>query len=106
LALCLAQIERLDSNSSNTIIPILMSAIYNQCLHSDDELYLLELLRSLIEIQLKNEFNPRILLQRSSCSFKIVFDAFLTTSQSCKLCKPYIFERTNREISVGLFVFR
>jgi hypothetical protein len=63
-----------------------MSAIYNQCLYYDDELFILELLRSLIDIQLQNELNPRIILQRSSCSFKIVFDAFLTASQSCKLC--------------------
>ena len=79
--------EKVDGMLINTIIPILMSAIYNQCLYYDDELFLLELLRGLIEIQLKSEANPRILLQRSSCSFKIVFDAFLTASQSCKLCK-------------------
>jgi hypothetical protein len=66
-----------------------MSSIYNQCLYYDDELFILELLRSLIDIQLQNESNPRIALQRSSCSFKIVFDAFLTASQSCKLCKLF-----------------
>ena len=87
LASCLAQMEKVDGMLINMIIPIVMSAIYNQCLYYDDELFLLELLRSLIDIQLKSEANPRILLQRSSCSFKIVFDAFLTASQSCKLCK-------------------
>ncbi|CAF1300551.1 unnamed protein product [Rotaria sp. Silwood1] len=85
LALCLASIEKTDALLTNAIIPILMSALYNQCLYYDDELFTLELLRSLIDIQLKNESNPRIILQRSSCSFKIVFDAFLTASQSCKL---------------------
>ncbi|CAF3700377.1 unnamed protein product, partial [Rotaria sordida] len=85
LALCLSSIEKTDGLLINTIIPILMTAIYNQCLYYDDELFILELLRSLIDIQLKNELNPRIILQRSSCSFKIVFDAFLTASQSCKL---------------------
>ena len=69
-----------------------MSAIYNQCLYYDDELYILELLRSLIDIQLLNESNPRLALHRSSCSFKIVFDAFLTASQSCKLCKSFYCE--------------
>jgi hypothetical protein len=83
--------EKVDGTSINIIIPVLMSAIYNQCLYYDDELYILELLRSLIDIQLKNECNPRIVLQRSSCSFKIVFDAFLTASQSCKLCKLFDF---------------
>jgi hypothetical protein len=69
-----------------------MSSIYNQCLYYDDEIFILELLRSLIDTQLKNESNPRIILQRS-CSFKIVFDAFLTASQSCKLCKTFVFSR-------------
>jgi len=77
-----------------------MSSIYNQCLYYDDELFILELLRSLIDIQLQNETNPRIALQRSSCSFKIVFDAFLTASQSCKLCKLF-----NRKF-FSLFKFR
>ncbi|CAF3722697.1 unnamed protein product [Adineta steineri] len=85
LALCLASTEKLEGIYINIIIPILISSIYNQCLYYDDELFILELLRSLIDIQLKNESNPRIILQRSSCSFKIVFDAFLTASQSCKL---------------------
>ncbi|CAF1359859.1 unnamed protein product, partial [Adineta ricciae] len=85
LALLLAHVEKCEGIFINTIIPIFISAIYNQCLYYDDELYILELLRSLIDIQLRNESNPRIILQRSSCSFKIVFDAFLTASQSCKL---------------------
>lgn len=89
LAICLAQIEKIDALAINIIIPIFLSSIYNQCLDYEDELYLLELLRSLIDIQLKNEINPRVVLQRSSCSFKIVFDAFLTASQSCKLCKRF-----------------
>lgn len=87
LAQCLAQTEKVESSISSSTIPILMSSIYNQCLFHDDENFLLELLRSLIEIQLKNDQNPRILLQRSTCSFKILFDAFLTASPSCKLCK-------------------
>ncbi|CAF3758135.1 unnamed protein product [Rotaria socialis] len=85
LALCLATIEKNDGLLLNSIIPILISSLFNQCLYYDDELFILELLRSLIDIQLKNESNPRIVLQRSSCSFKIVFDSLLTSSQSCKL---------------------
>lgn len=89
LALCLSTIEKTDGLFINSVIPILISSLYNQCLYYEDELYILELLRSLIDIQLKNESNPRIVLQRSSCSFKIVFDALLTASQSCKLCKLF-----------------
>lgn len=89
LASCLASIEKNDGLLVNVVIPIIISALYNQCLYYDDELLILELLRSLIDIQLKNEANPRFILQRSSCSFKIVFDAFLTASQSCKLCKLF-----------------
>ena len=91
LSLCLSSIEKNDHLIINSIIPILISSLYNQCLSIDDELYLLEFLRSLIEIQLQNESNPRIILQRSSCSFKIVFDIFLTASQSCKLCNSNSF---------------
>ena len=91
LSLCLSSIEKNDHLIINSIIPILISSLYNQCLSIDDELFFLEFLRSLIEIQLQNESNPRIILQRSSCSFKIVFDIFLTASQSCKLCKSNSF---------------
>lgn len=101
--MCLAQIEKIDGLAINIIIPIFLSAIYNQCLYYDDELFLLELLRSLIDIQLKNEINPRVVLQRSSCSFKIVFDAFLTASQSCKLCKC-LHGRILRQVMISFSV--
>lgn len=105
VALCLAQLEKNESFSSNTLIPIFISAIYNHCLYYEDELYLLELLRSLIDIQLKSESNPRIALQRSSCSFKIVFDAFLTSSQACKLCEFCFVFLLFKLTKVNIFVF-
>ncbi|CAF1085477.1 unnamed protein product, partial [Didymodactylos carnosus] len=85
LAICLTIIERIDSSLMNQIIPILMCSLYGQCIYLQDEYSVLNILKSLCDIQLKNENNPRITVQRSSSAFKLVFDSFLTSLQSSKI---------------------
>ncbi|CAF1104981.1 unnamed protein product, partial [Didymodactylos carnosus] len=73
------------SSLMNEIVPILMCSLYSQCLYLQDGYSVLCILKSLCGIQLENENNPRIILQRSSSTFKSVFDSFLTSLQSLKI---------------------
>ncbi|CAF1292614.1 unnamed protein product, partial [Didymodactylos carnosus] len=74
-----------DSSLMNQIVPISMCSLYGQCLYLQDEYSVLCILKSLCGIQLENEKNSRIILQRNSSTFKLVFDSFLTSLQSSKI---------------------
>uniref|UniRef100_A0A8D0G0T9 GTPase-activating protein and VPS9 domain-containing protein 1 n=1 Tax=Sphenodon punctatus TaxID=8508 RepID=A0A8D0G0T9_SPHPU len=77
--------ERLNQDNTQSVIHTVFTCIYGNCIMPEDESYLLQVLRYLIEFELKESDNPRRLLRRGTCAFSILFKLFSEGLFSAKL---------------------
>lgn len=85
LATCLVAGEKINLESMQVNVPVIMSAIYGNCILPEDEVFVLKLLRELLLLQLATSDNPRRLLCHGSCSFSQVYKPFSEGLFSAKL---------------------
>ncbi|CAH1271670.1 GAPVD1 [Branchiostoma lanceolatum] len=77
--------EKLSLETTQGIIQVIVSAIYGGCIMPEDEHFVLQILHSLIELQLATNNDPRRLLRRGSCAFSTVFKLFSESVYTAKL---------------------
>uniref|UniRef100_A0A3P8WPC9 GTPase-activating protein and VPS9 domain-containing protein 1 n=1 Tax=Cynoglossus semilaevis TaxID=244447 RepID=A0A3P8WPC9_CYNSE len=82
---CLVAGERLNQEHTQGVIHTVFTSLYGNCIMQEDESYLLQVLRYLIEFELKENDNPRRLLRRGTCAFSILFKLFSEGLYSAKL---------------------
>uniref|UniRef100_A0ACB8F0B8 GTPase-activating protein and VPS9 domain-containing protein 1 n=1 Tax=Sphaerodactylus townsendi TaxID=933632 RepID=A0ACB8F0B8_9SAUR len=85
IASCLVAGEKLNQENTQSVIHTVFTSIYGNCIMPEDESYLLQVLRYLIEFELKESDNPRRLLRRGTCAFSILFKLFSEGVFSAKL---------------------
>ncbi|XP_045082824.1 GTPase-activating protein and VPS9 domain-containing protein 1-like isoform X4 [Coregonus clupeaformis] len=85
LASCLVAGERLNQEHIQGVIYTVFTSLYGNCIMQEDERYLLQVLRYLVEFELKESDNPRRLLRRGTCAFSILFKLFSEGLYSAKL---------------------
>uniref|UniRef100_A0A3Q3VLW9 GTPase-activating protein and VPS9 domain-containing protein 1 n=1 Tax=Mola mola TaxID=94237 RepID=A0A3Q3VLW9_MOLML len=85
VASCLVAGERLNQEHTQGVIHTVFTSLYGNCIMQEDESYLLQVLRYLIEFELKESENPRRLLRRGTCAFSILFKLFSEGLYSAKL---------------------
>ena len=86
VALCLCQGEQIQSTDNmQSVTRIIMNSVYGNCVIPEDEYYVLQILKSLIDLQLACHDNPRGLLRKGSCTFSIVFKLLCESMFSAKL---------------------
>ncbi|KAH0517046.1 GTPase-activating protein and VPS9 domain-containing protein 1, partial [Microtus ochrogaster] len=77
--------EKLNQENTQSVIYTVFTSLYGNCIMQEDENYLLQVLRYLIEFELKESDNPRRLLRRGTCAFSILFKLFSEGLFSAKL---------------------
>ncbi|XP_026568323.1 GTPase-activating protein and VPS9 domain-containing protein 1 isoform X3 [Pseudonaja textilis] len=85
IASCLVAGEKLSQESIQSVIHTVFTSLYGNCIMAEDESFLLQVLRYLIEFELKESENPRRLLRRGTCAFSILFKLFSEGLFSAKL---------------------
>ncbi|XP_069465521.1 GTPase-activating protein and VPS9 domain-containing protein 1 isoform X5 [Ambystoma mexicanum] len=85
IASCLVAGEKLNLECTQSVIHTVFTSLYGNCIMQEDESYLLQVLRYLIEFELKESDNPRRLLRRGTCAFSIIFKLFSEGLFSAKL---------------------
>uniref|UniRef100_M4AKU2 GTPase-activating protein and VPS9 domain-containing protein 1 n=1 Tax=Xiphophorus maculatus TaxID=8083 RepID=M4AKU2_XIPMA len=85
VASCLVAGERLNQEHTQGVIHNVFTSLYGNCIMQEDESYLLQVLRYLVEFELKENDNPRRLLRRGTCAFSILFKLFSEGLYSAKL---------------------
>ncbi|XP_063792891.1 GTPase-activating protein and VPS9 domain-containing protein 1 isoform X3 [Pseudophryne corroboree] len=85
IASCLVAGEKLNQENAQSVIHTVFTSLYGNCIMQEDESYLLQVLRYLIEFELKENENPRRLLRRGTCAFSIIFKLFSEGLFSAKL---------------------
>ncbi|CAH1787256.1 unnamed protein product [Owenia fusiformis] len=85
IAACLVQGEQLDVTTMQNIVHIVVTSLYANGVMPEDENYLLQVLKSLIEFQLAKSSNPRRMLRKGSCAFSRVFKLLNEGQFSAKL---------------------
>ncbi|XP_072538161.1 GTPase-activating protein and VPS9 domain-containing protein 1 isoform X3 [Salminus brasiliensis] len=85
VASCLVAGERLNQEYTQGVIHTVFTSLYGNCIMQEDESYLLQVLRYLVEFELKESDNPRRLLRRGTCAFSILFKLFSEGLYSAKL---------------------
>uniref|UniRef100_A0A671ULG0 GTPase-activating protein and VPS9 domain-containing protein 1 n=1 Tax=Sparus aurata TaxID=8175 RepID=A0A671ULG0_SPAAU len=85
VASCLVAGERLNQEHTQAVIHTVFTSLYGNCIMQEDESYLLQVLRYLVEFELKESDNPRRLLRRGTCAFSILFKLFSEGLYSAKL---------------------
>ncbi|XP_074494698.1 GTPase-activating protein and VPS9 domain-containing protein 1 isoform X5 [Sebastes fasciatus] len=85
VASCLVAGERLNQEHNQAVTHTVFTSLYGNCIMQEDESYLLQVLRYLVEFELKESDNPRRLLRRGTCAFSILFKLFSEGLYSAKL---------------------
>ncbi|XP_036382525.1 LOW QUALITY PROTEIN: GTPase-activating protein and VPS9 domain-containing protein 1 [Megalops cyprinoides] len=85
VASCLVSGQRLNPEHAQGVIHSVFTSLYGNCIMPEDESYLLQVLRYLIEFELKESDNPRRLLRRGTCAFSVLFRLFSEGLYSAKL---------------------
>ncbi|KAL7980902.1 hypothetical protein Chor_002056 [Crotalus horridus] len=85
IASCLVAGEKLNQENIQNVIHTVFTSIYGNCIMPEDENFLLQVLRYLVEFELKESDNPRRLLRRGTCAFSVLFKLFSEGLFSAKL---------------------
>ncbi|KAM3911897.1 GTPase-activating protein and VPS9 domain-containing protein 1 isoform 1-T1 [Leptodactylus fuscus] len=85
IASCLVAGEKFNQENAQSVIHTVFTSLYGNCIMQEDESYLLQVLRYLIEFELKESDNPRRLLRKGTCAFSIIFKLFSEGLFSAKL---------------------
>ena len=73
VAMCLLDAEQSGAEVLQKMTQIVVSGIYGNAIMPEDETYLLQVLKFLIELEVAPNENPRRLLRRGSCAFSLIF---------------------------------
>lgn len=82
VASCLVQAEKQSAETLQRMSKIVMTGLYGNSVMQEDELLVLQVLKSLIDCQLAVSDNPRRMLRKGSCAFSLVFK-LLNESMFC-----------------------
>ncbi|KAG2470200.1 GAPD1 protein, partial [Polypterus senegalus] len=85
VASCLVAGEKLNQEHMHSVIHTVFTSLYGNCIMQEDENYLLQVLRYLIEFGLKESEDPRRRLRSGTCAFSILFRLFSEGVYSAKL---------------------
>ncbi|KAM6954701.1 GTPase-activating protein and VPS9 domain-containing protein 1 isoform 2-T2 [Aplochiton taeniatus] len=85
VASCLVAGERLNHEHTPGVVHAVFTSLYGNCIMQEDESYLLQVLRYLVEFELKESDNPRRLLRRGTCAFSLLFKLFSEGLYAAKL---------------------
>ncbi|XP_061115830.1 GTPase-activating protein and VPS9 domain-containing protein 1 isoform X3 [Conger conger] len=85
VASCLVAGQRLNQEPAQGVVHSVFTSLYGNCIMPEDESYLLQVLRYLIEFELKESDNPRRLLRRGTCAFSVLFRLFTEGLYAAKL---------------------
>lgn len=85
LARCIACCEKDRYDVAQSLVRISMSSIYGNCVMQEDETFALQLLKTLLELQVSNHMDPRRLIRKGTCSFSLVFKQFFDNLFPAKL---------------------
>ncbi|XP_014681413.1 PREDICTED: GTPase-activating protein and VPS9 domain-containing protein 1-like [Priapulus caudatus] len=88
-ATCLVHGETLNQEEMQNVAYIIMSAVYSNSVLPEDERYVLEMLKWLMELQLAKADDPRRLLRRGSCAFSTIYK--VTAGEIGKICADVVF---------------
>nr|CAB3248270.1 GTPase-activating protein and VPS9 domain-containing protein 1-like [Phallusia mammillata] len=84
-AACLAYGDKLGLEATTDVARTIVLCCYGNNFVTDNHKYLLELMETLMLLQLANEEQPRRLLQKGSCAFCVVFRLFVESLTAGKL---------------------
>ncbi|XP_066958236.1 GTPase-activating protein and VPS9 domain-containing protein 1 [Macrobrachium rosenbergii] len=85
IAKCLVLGECQNQEAMQLAARTVFSSIYANCLLPDDETYVLNLLKHLMELQLATSDNPRRLLRHGSCAFSQIYRAYVDSLPQAKV---------------------
>ncbi|XP_013420311.1 GTPase-activating protein and VPS9 domain-containing protein 1 [Lingula anatina] len=85
VASCLVAGTKQNQEKGQKMTQILMSSLYGNCVMQEDEILVLQLLKSLIQIQLAKSNDPCKMLRRGNCTFSAVFRLLIESLFSVKL---------------------
>ncbi|KAK4303813.1 hypothetical protein Pmani_024199 [Petrolisthes manimaculis] len=85
VARCLVVGESQSQEAMHTAARTVFSSIYANCLLPDDETYVLNLLKHLMELQLATSETPRRLLRHGSCAFSQIYRAYVDSLPQAKV---------------------
>ncbi|XP_069937394.1 GTPase-activating protein and VPS9 domain-containing protein 1 [Cherax quadricarinatus] len=85
VARCLAMGESQSQEAMQVTARTVFSSIYANCVLPDDETYVLNLLKHLMELQLATSETPRRLLRHGSCAFSQIYRAYVDTLPQAKV---------------------
>ncbi|XP_063050724.1 GTPase-activating protein and VPS9 domain-containing protein 1 [Engraulis encrasicolus] len=85
VASCLVAGERHGQEHTHSVTHTVFTSLYGNGIMQEDESYLLQVLRYLIEFELKESPDPRRLLRRGTCAFSILFRLFSEGLYAAKL---------------------
>lgn len=77
--------EKNSVQSVQEVVKTLMQSVYGNCVLQEDEVSMLHVLKSLLDLQLAPSDDPRRLLRRGSCAFSIAFKQLFDIVFSAKL---------------------
>ncbi|KAK3593714.1 hypothetical protein CHS0354_013611 [Potamilus streckersoni] len=81
----LAAAEKANMEPTINIIKVVMTTVYGSCVLQADEIYALQMLKCLLELQLNTSDDPRRLVRRGSCAFSVAFKQLFDSVFSAKL---------------------
>ncbi|KAJ8379666.1 hypothetical protein SKAU_G00004440 [Synaphobranchus kaupii] len=85
VASCLVAGQRLNQEHTQSVTQSVFTSLYGNCIMPEDESLLLQVLRYLVEFELKESDNPRRLLRRATCAFSVLFRLFTEGLYAAKL---------------------
>uniref|UniRef100_A0A8C9TM58 GTPase-activating protein and VPS9 domain-containing protein 1-like n=1 Tax=Scleropages formosus TaxID=113540 RepID=A0A8C9TM58_SCLFO len=85
LACCLAVGQKLSLECVPISVQTVFTSLYGGCVTQEDEVYLLQVLRYLVEVELQESRDAIRLLHRRSCAFSLVFRLFSEGLYSARL---------------------
>jgi len=76
VATCLVSGEKISMDTMQRMSRVFMTSIYGNVVMPEDEIFVMHVLKSLIDEQVAVSDNPRRLLRKGSCAFSLVFKIF------------------------------
>ncbi|KAL4609372.1 GTPase-activating protein and VPS9 domain-containing protein 1-like [Arapaima gigas] len=85
LACCLAVGQKLSPEHGLTAVQTVFTSLYGGCVTQEDEVYLLQVLHYLVQVELQESRDAFRLLRRHSCAFSALFHLFSEGLYSARL---------------------
>ncbi|XP_074654278.1 GTPase-activating protein and VPS9 domain-containing protein 1-like isoform X2 [Tubulanus polymorphus] len=85
LAACLIRDKQQSGVATQNIVGIIISAVYANCTLQEDEQYVLQITRALMEAQLLGSDDPARVLRRGTCAFSVIYKQLIEGSYAARL---------------------